>query len=218
MVLRLKQFDITLNQMFNPLNNIDNTDKLVYYNDLKRRIDRRVNQINNLIILLNNDLDDKNYYETVLQTYDICFDHNAKFNVNFVSDYKLSLIVGYKSDKKFKDKIYTMKEIMSFFRYDKIMLNRINVIEYDDEYMNEHYNTSHIVRVSDKELMATRKYLYRELNKMNKNILNDIKSILSKEKLLNDLNNLLEFTLEELKAINNNQKLKLTYNDYYDKI
>ena len=106
MKVRLIQNDITINQMFNP--SYFRRD-LKHYENQKERINKRIEQIKNLCSLLSENLSDEEFYKLVLSTYEIDFDNKAKFNLNLVSDYDLSLIVRYKSDKKFKDKFYTIK-------------------------------------------------------------------------------------------------------------
>ena len=156
-------------------------------------------------------LSDEEFYKLVLSTYEIDFDNKAKFNLNLVSDYDLSLIVRYKSDKKFKDKFYTIKELFSLFSDEKIMLERINVVEYDEEYMKEHYDISNIERIDNDMLMGFYNYLKRDLDIINYDIVKDLREILTKERVLNDLNNLMSFTISELDCLESRDKeLKLT--------
>lgn len=208
MKVRLIQNDITINQMFNP--SYFRRD-LKHYENQKERINKRIEQIKNLCSLLSENLSDEEFYKLVLSTYEIDFDNKAKFNLNLVSDYDLSLIVRYKSDKKFKDKFYTIKELFSLFSYEKIMLERINVVEYDEEYMKEHYDISNIERIDNDMLMGFYNYLKRDLDIINYDIVKDLREILTKERVLNDLNNLMSFTISELDCLESRDKeLKLT--------
>ena len=213
MKLRLKQLDILNNKNIDPyIDEINFIGKDNYYSNLSTRIDRRYNQINNIYSLLENNLNEEEYMNKVLNTYDFTYDYNIIMNSNLVSNENISFIVRSKSDINFERKIYTIKEIVSLYTYNNILFDSINMVEFDLEYMKKYYELDNVEFINRKELLSFYKYIKEVLNDFNlknKYLINDVKNILTKERLQDDLDNLFEFTNNEISIINNSKRLKL---------
>ena len=128
----LRQNDILTNKSMNP--NIDEMyyyDKKKYQYNLNERINKRLDQLNILNTLINNDLDDNEYINLVLKAYYLKYEYQKKLNLNIIASNNLSIIVNTNSDFLFEDKIYTLKEIISFYTYYNVFLKNTNIIYFN---------------------------------------------------------------------------------------
>ena len=214
MKLSLKQIDILNNRYIYP--NVDYSLKSInedtYFTNMDIRINSRLEQINNLKDLLNSDLNDIEYYNKVLDVYNIRYKYNFKLNTPFVSFDNATIIVNSTSDTLFDDKIYTLKEIISVYIYNNIMLDGVYLTEYNENYMKKFYDLSLIEKVNYKEFLSYYNYLKKELNNknmLNKNMANIIKSELSEERIKNDLISLTNMTNNEISEVQKEKKLCL---------
>ena len=206
MILRLKQLDILTNNSF--VKNIE--DDELYTKAMIERINSRYEQIDKLKKLLSEDLQDMEFYHLVLDIYNFVYANSSALHINFVSDYNLSIIVRVKSDQKFENKIYTLKELMSLYYYHNIYTEGMNYVEFDEEYMSKYYDLKNVERVKNDELKMFYKYIDRETNNYennNKNTIEDIKKILIKERIEKDLNELVNFTKHELEILKNENRM-----------
>ena len=214
MKLSLKQIDILNNRYIYP--NVDYSLKSInedtYFTNMDIRINSRLEQINNLKDLLNSDLNDIEYYNKVLDVYNIRYKYNFKLNTPFVSFDNATIIVNSTSDTLFDDKIYTLKEIISVYIYNNIMLDGVYLTEYNENYMKKFYDLSLIEKVNYKEFLSYYNYLKKELNNknmLNKNMANIIKNELSEERIQNDLISLINMTNNEISEVQKEKKLCL---------
>lgn len=206
MILRLKQLDILTNDSF-----VDSIqDDELYTNAMIERINSRYEQIDKLKKLLSEDLQDIEFYHLVLDIYNFIYTNSSALHINFVSDYNLSIIVRVKSDQKFENKIYTLKELMSLYYYHNIYTEGMNYVEFDEDYMSKHYDLKYIERINNEELKMFYKYIDRETNNYKHNNINtikEVKEILTKERIENDLNKLISFTRDEIEILKNQNRM-----------
>ena len=198
MIIRLNQIDILQNHTYNP--NIN-------YEFLLSRINYRLRQIENMKLLLCGNLSKEEYYKTVLDTFHISYKNQEVMRLNFLSDYNLTIDLLVRGDKRLPNKIFTVKEVFSYFHYNNMILERVNISGYDEEYYNKNYNVKRedYIKVKEDELIGYYNYLYSSLNinNYNERIYNEIKKQLSKERIYDSLINLINYTNMELNYLNN---------------
>lgn len=203
MIIRLNQIDILQNHAYNP--NIN-------YEFLLSRINYRLRQIENMKLLLCGNLSKEEYYKTVIDTYYISYKNQEVMRLNFLSNYNLTIDLLVRSDKRLPNKIFTVKEVFSYFHYNNMILERVNLSGYDEEYYNKNYNVKRedYIKVKEEELIGYYNYLYSSLNinNYNERIYNEMKKQLSKERIYNSLINLINYTNMELNYLNNSTNFK----------
>ncbi len=206
MILSLKQFDINQNQYYNPSIDFNNDKSLI------ERINKRINQINNLRLLLNENLSNEEFYDLAIKIYDIRFENQSIIRINLLSDYNLMIHLVVRSDETIPLGLYSIKEVISYFKYNNVLLEGIHFDEYDQNYFKEYLNIdmSDFKKVSEEELTGFYRYLKNELDirNYNDNLFKLIKKQLTFDRINEDLNRLIDFTNVELNYLNNKRVLK----------
>ena len=190
MKLYLKQFDITLNQNFDYNRDSD---------EINKRIERRLNQINNLLRLVKNNYSSKDYYKIVNCVYDIELNNEYIIRTNVITKDNLSIILTVNSDNDIDTKkYYDSKSIMNLFKSKIVLLKSVNIIE-----TNKNDNNR---LITDEELRDLFNYYVIKLdnsNLLNSSLRSGIKKELTNKKIEYDLNYLMHLTDMEMQFISN---------------
>ena len=213
MKISLKQHDITLNQQYIPSYDVIKNDSellVKYRENLIKRINKRINQINNLILLFNNNLTIQEYINIVKDTYNYSYNNVNVLKINLLSEDNLVLLLRVSSDEKLEyKKLYSLKEIDDLFNNNRILLESVFISEFDQEYSKEYLNNDKESNINvnsdiigDLFISLNDKYnsYYNEL------IINDLKSNINKERIKKDIIRLRDFTITEINSIINKDK------------
>ena len=213
MKISLKQHDITLNQQYIPSYDVIKNDSellVKYRENLIKRINKRINQINNLILLFNNNLTIQEYINIVKDTYNYSYNNVNVLKINLLSEDNLVLLLRVSSDEKLEyKKLYSLKEIDDLFNNNRILLESVFISEFDQEYSKEYLNIDKESYINvnsdiigDLFISLNDKYnsYYNEL------IINDLKSNINKERIKKDIIRLRDFTITEINSIINKDK------------
>lgn len=206
----LQQKDITVNQHHGPSYELVK-DKIVtkemYDKALFERIDRRIEQIDNLKRLKDEELSDEEFYELVKKVYFITYENKSVLNVNILSDYDLTIRLGVNSTIEFdQNKFYRVEEIYELFKEKEILLSNINICEYDYKYYKKVYGVERkdFVLVPDDKLGKIYSDMNRKLNdSYNKKIIDRVRRIITKERIESDYRKLIDFTNLEFVYLKN---------------
>lgn len=198
MYIMLQQLDITLNQCYNPYyDNIHEKYSHNHINQLYEKIQRRCDQLERLKILLNEDLNDEEFYRIAKETYYFTFRKQGflKTNVILNTGYdNLMIQVRTNSNYEFDiNRCYAIDEIEELFKSESILYEAVFISE-----DNDIGDKSNFIECSDEEFSEYyRRFKNLELIISKKNLV-EVKRILTKKRITEDYKKLLKQTEEEL--------------------
>lgn len=199
MYIMLRQFDITLNQSYNPYfdDNMENKYNPNYLKHMYEKIEKRYNQLDNLNRLLNEDLTDEDFYFLAEKAYYFTYRNQKFIKSNVLLDIKHDyLMINVRVNTNYEidhNKAYTMEEIESLFKNESILYESHFISEDNDIEDVSNYKVC-----SDEEFS----YYYNRFTSLNRIVsdksIKEVRRILTKDRIKSDYEKLLEFTESEL--------------------
>lgn len=156
MKLYLKQFDIISNPSIYP--------SLTSEDNILLRINRRIEQIDNLKKLLYEELSNFDFYNLVLKVYNIDFEHQFAIKTKYLSNDNLTMHLMVRLDKILDSHLYDKEEIINIFSNGDILLESVHIDEYNEEYCLEKLNKERLL----KDLINLIEFTNNELSYLNK--------------------------------------------------
>ena len=206
MKLRLKQYDIINNQYNDEMNE----------EYLNKRIERRLRQIDNIKRLLSEELTYKDYFDLVLDTYEIDFNYNQSIYTKYIDSSDSIIIVNLKTDDKIEDNYLSMCDMVQFLMNNFAMIDSISVDDLEYDYMSKYYDLDSVdfSKYDDFKdfsvMLGMVKDVLRKDSIFNVDLIANIKLMLNEKRLTNDLDDLEKLTNNELKSIEFKKIRKLT--------
>lgn len=193
----LQQLDITLNQCYVPFYSIEDKYSHDCIDNLYERIYKRINQIEVLRRLLNDNLSDIDFYVLASKAYWFNYNNKSFIRTNIIlptyNDY-LMLNLRINSDIEVdSNKNYSFDEIINLFKKERIILDGIFISEDNDISNIEGFKVC-----SDSEFSSYYNKMFELYNIVSLNNIRDVKSILTKDKIKKDLDGLIKWTESEL--------------------
>lgn len=195
MEVRLKQFDITINQCFSPYINSEVDDN--YINHYRNRINKRIKQINILNRLLNDVINDYEFYLLAREVYDIKYERDGYLSTNILLDtgydnLTIKLKVSSKKSLPF-NYAFSYQELLKYFEIGNVILDGVYVT--DNEKVVDGFD---YVKCDDQGLSDYLGKFKDFKDIISRPNIDELKSVLTKDRIRTDLINLVKFTILEI--------------------
>lgn len=191
MEVRLKQFDITINQCFKPYINDEIDDNYIRY--YVNRINKRIYQINTLSKLLSDYINDEEFFKLASTIYDIKYE-NASYLKTDIASNGLMIKLKVSSKKKLPtDYNFSYDELLSYFKIGNVLLDNVYITDSDDNY--DDYDDEELCKYFGKFRN------FSEIISHNNTI--ELRKILTQDRIRKDLKELVDFTKMEINYIIN---------------
>ena len=200
MEVRLKQLDITVNQCFGPYINSEVND--YYINYYKNRINRRINQINTLTRLLEDPINDYEFYNLAREVYEIKYENGSYLSTNILLDTgydNLTIKLKVNSKKALPSNyIFSYEELLKYFKIGNVLLDGVYVVDNAKVFDGFDY-----IKCDDQGLAD---YLgkFKKFNSIiSRTNIDELKKVLTRDRIRKDLINLVKYTIIEINYLIN---------------
>ena len=209
MDIRLKHIEIIPGHPYFDLSYRDESFKVKFEEDVCKRMDKRLHQIDCLKKLRDKSISDEEYYDLVTEVYSFSYGENYIINTNVLTGFDLTLLLKVNSLNRLdNNKFYSLSEIQDIFDSEEVLLSETIISEYDYTYYKKVYGVTRkdFVRVSNEDIERIHSSINDKNDiKQTKNekIIIRLKELLTDERIDVDLKYLIDLTNYDFINLNN---------------